>query len=642
MAAVWSYRHARAATLAAFVLGLAIVSWARPAGAAITFKRCAPGSTLQCGRLSVPLDRSGAAPGRVSLRIVRRPAAHPSGRAVFAFAGGPGQGAGDFAEDFAFNLGSALNRRDLVVVDQRGTGASGALDCRAVDRVSDLRRAGGAVRGCAAKLGRARAFYLTRDTVQDIEAVRSALGYGRISLFGVSYGTKVELAYAAAHPEHVERMVLDSVVTPDGPDPLLRESFAAVPRVLRELCSAAACKGVTSDPAGDLAALVRRIGGSALHGHVYTPAGRRRARSITAADVYSLLFAGDFAPILRAQFPSVVRSADRGDPAPLLRLFELLRPPAHPEPAELREFSTGLWLATVCGELRFPWDPSAREGSRRTGALAAVAALGPLAFSPFNAQTALDSPIVHMCEHWPETPGPTAQGDLSRVTAPTLLIDGRADLRTPLENARETAARLRSAQVVAVSRFGHSVVGGGPTQCPVKAMIDFLAGRKPASRCSGPGRLPIRALAPMSLRGVTPAGEVAGTSRARTFHAVELTLQDVASELDLTAENGGLRGGGFRVTLRGLEVRSLAYVPGVRVSGILDPGTWRGTLTVSGSAAARGRLRIGRRLAVSGTLAGRRVSGRYRLPVATGLGDGGGRAQPSVPVWTSFGAPGLE
>ena len=63
-------------------------------------------------------------------------------------------------------------------------------------------------------------FYGTRESAEDIESVRHALGVDRIALFGLSYGTKQTLAYAAAHPEHVDRLLLDSTVLPDGPDPL--------------------------------------------------------------------------------------------------------------------------------------------------------------------------------------------------------------------------------------------------------------------------------------------------------------------------------------------------------------------------------------------------------------------------------------
>ena len=78
--------------------------------------------------------------------------------------------------------------------------------------------------------------------MDDIDAVRRAVGVDKITLFGVSYGTKVALGYAAKYPQHVERLVLDSVVEPSGPGPFSEESFAAVPRVLRNLCLSG-CEG---------------------------------------------------------------------------------------------------------------------------------------------------------------------------------------------------------------------------------------------------------------------------------------------------------------------------------------------------------------------------------------------------------------
>src|SRR5206468_3314718 len=82
----------------------------------------------------------------------------------------------------------------------------------------------------------ARAFYTTRDSVEDFEALRKALGVDKVTLYGVSYGTKVAVAYAMAHPEHVESLVLDSVVDPTYSDPFDLEGLAALPRALTEVC----------------------------------------------------------------------------------------------------------------------------------------------------------------------------------------------------------------------------------------------------------------------------------------------------------------------------------------------------------------------------------------------------------------------
>jgi pimeloyl-ACP methyl ester carboxylesterase len=592
----------------------------------------------ECGNLTVPIDRSGGVPGTISLRVVRIQAQRPSSprKAVFAFAGGPGQGATPFATSFAADLARTQRTRDIVVFDQRGTGESGPLDCTDVDRVRDIREADAQVRACAQKLGAAAPFYTTQDTVADIESIRSELGYEQIGMFGVSYGTKVELAYAAAFPQRVERMVLDSVVQLEGPDPLLRDSFRAVPRVLRELCRSGFCRTVTSDPVADLVATVRRMANGPLTGNAYGVDGKKSRLSIDSAQLFTLLLIGDFERGLRGVVPSAVRSAAQGDNAPLLRLMKLIEPPPNPQAPELTEFSTGLWLATVCAELPFPWDPDAPESERRSQAIARVGGLDPAQFDPFANTTALTWDMIEMCENWPVSRRP-APGDLSRVTAPVLLVNGRSDLRTPLENARRMAALLPSSTVLGVKEVGHSAVGSDPTGCAQAAADDFLGGAQPEP-CSRPvERMRMRPLAPTDVNRLSPASGTSGR-RGRTVKAVDLTIHDIIDELDLFyAERGGLRGGRFNFDDDGDTVlRGLVYVPGVKVSGRLDSFSYQGTLRVSGSKAARGTLRIGRKGVVTGTLDGRAVKSRFKLPKPPeGLGDGGeGESrEPRVPTW---------
>jgi pimeloyl-ACP methyl ester carboxylesterase len=610
------------------------------AHAVIDMEPCFEESEVECGTFKVPIDRSGSVPGTIRLRVTRIPAPKPSGKkAVFAFAGGPGQGATGFTEQFGFVLRQALRTRDLIVFDQRGTGESGPLDCRAVDGVREIKRAVTEIRDCAQKLGATAPFYTTRDTVEDIEAVRAEFGYDKISLYGVSYGTKVELGYAATFPDRVERMVLDSVVALDGPDPLLRENFAAMPRIMSELCGAPGtrCRGVTADPVADLGAVGADMADGPLTGTVYTAKGRARTASIDASSVYTLLVIGDFESGLRALMPAAIASAALGDPAPLLRVGQLLRPVGIPQPPPLSEFSTGLWLATVCAEESFPWDPSTPPEQRRAEAEGRTASLGAGAFAPFNARAALDWDVIQMCQHWPSPTRAPIAGDLAKVTAPTLLVNGRADLRTPLETAERVAKQLPAASVLPVSRAGHSVVGG-QSECADVGTNGFLRGLTPPASCKGPRSLPIRPLAPTSITQVPRAPGVGGT-RGRVAKAIEVTVLDTLAELDLIFNDaGGLRGGSFRIGDRGIEFRDLVHVPGVVVSGAIDGNNWLGVLRVRGSAGIRGSIRIGKRVkgrnVVKGTLDGRRISTRFALPAPVdGLGDGEDRPGPRVPIW---------
>ena len=164
--------------LAAVVVALAAPTAAQ---AALRFERCG-GYGYQCARLSVPLDHSGAVPGRLSLRIQRlRSRIQPARGAVFVLAGGPGQSAtAAFAGDGAGLLYAAHRSRDAIVFDQRGTGLSGALRCRSLEEANLLDATTAAAR-CAAALGPKRGFYTSADTVEDMEAIRRELGVERIA-----------------------------------------------------------------------------------------------------------------------------------------------------------------------------------------------------------------------------------------------------------------------------------------------------------------------------------------------------------------------------------------------------------------------------------------------------------------------------
>ena len=298
-----------AALVAAAAVVLTVVA---PAQAQLRFKRCGSFG-YQCARVSVPLDHSGAVPGRISLFVKRiRARGRATRPPLIVLAGGPGQSAtAAFDGDALAVVYPAYRDRDLVVFDQRGTGRSGVLRCRRLER-ANLLEAGAAAGACAQALGPRRALYTSRDSVEDIERVRLALGAERIALYGTSYGTKVALGYALGHPGSLERLVLDSVVEPAGPNYLYLDTLAAVPRALRAVCRSG-CRAFTRDPVNDLQRLVRRMSSAPLRGRIVGAGGRARAAAMGRGDLFSVLLAGDFDPSLRGAFPGAVRSALAGD-----------------------------------------------------------------------------------------------------------------------------------------------------------------------------------------------------------------------------------------------------------------------------------------------------------------------------------------
>jgi len=415
---------------------------------------------FSCGELNVRLDPFGPAPGRLRLRVaVSDVAVAPRGVLVF-LTGGPGQPAVPFVPRITGRMGAARRGYRLVMFDQRGTGA-GALNCPALQQqmgASDLMvPTPAAVRSCAAAIGPSRRYFATADTVADIEALRIALGVPRLALDGVSYGSYVAERFALAYPAQVSRLVLDSVVPSWNVDPLQLASMRQTAVVLRAVCAAQRC---ASDPADDLAAVVRRYhDGPAL------------------LDTLVTMSVGD------PSFPGVpafLHAAAERRPAELNTLIAVIHADDTATPGEL---SQGLHVSALCGDMQMPWGGPGTPMAARPAALArSVARLRPAQVWPFDKATAAGNGIIQTCLYWPPSPAPPVamapRADLPRV--PVLLLAGGHDLATPLAGARAQAALAPDGRLFVVPLAGHSIqtrAAGNPAQAEV---AQFLAGQ-PAS-----------------------------------------------------------------------------------------------------------------------------------------------------------------
>jgi pimeloyl-ACP methyl ester carboxylesterase len=595
--------------------------WSATAQAQIEWKPCAATNEVACGHLTVPVDPSGAIPGTITLAMRRH--LSPVGNAkdaVIALAGGPGQSAIPFMSDFTQILGPIVSTRDLIVFDQRGTGLSHPLSCAAFEHLKQGTTPL-AVSTCAGQIGQTRGLYTTADTVADIEAIRQAGGYEKLVLYGTSYGTKVAERYAQEYPSHVEALVLDSVVPPSGRDAFQEPTFAAVSRILRQLCSAGACAHITPEPVADLARLVKRIGGGSLHGRFIDGQGHAEPARVFTNDLLGILMEGDFDPILRAEFPAAVRSAVDGDTAALVRLLARADSGEEDEGEEnLSEgFDSPLYYSTICEESVFPWNRSSSPKARLREALVALRALPASAFAPFTQANALSLSDVVPCASWPfASTGPEVD-EAPFPNVPTLILSGADDLRTPTSGAREVAAQIPDAQLLVVPNTGHSVLGSDPTSCAHNALQALFEG-KPVQQCknrTAPALALPTPLPPRSLSAVPLARGSRGKT-GLTLDAAVLTLADCDRQLLVTllgqasseslqgpsVRAGGLLAGWCGIANGTQTLHDYSYVPGVTLSGKVSAGVTK--LSIGGSAAARGTITITRG-ALSGVLAGRRV-----------------------------------
>ncbi len=618
-------RLSAAISAAVALAGLA----AAPTHAALALQPCAQSNQFACGSLSVPLDPSGATPGSLTLVIHRHRAPVGESRsAVIALAGGPGQAAVPITEEFTEILGPVIATRDLIVFDQRGTGASQPLSCHAFEASTQFRSLGAAISSCATQLGPSRAFYTSLDTVADIEAIRIAGGYEKLVLYGTSYGTKVAELYAEEHPEHVEALVLDSVVPPNGPEALNRATFAAIPRVVRSLCARGVCAHVTHEPLADLTKVLAKLRHGPLRGRVIGADGHAQTVVIHSQELLGELIAGDLAPVLRAELVTSVRAAAEGDTAPLAALL------GRGEAAAGEGIDLPLYFATTCEEELFPWNRSAPAAKRLAEARAAIRALPAGATRPFGTSDMLALSDIQACAYWPfATPAPVVAG-ASLPNVPTLILSGADDLRTPTANAQSVAAQIPDAHILVVPDTGHSVLTTEPTSCARKALLAQFAGRpiKPCHVGSPPRALRPPPLPPTRLASVTPEKGYSGRT-GRTLHALALTLADVGRQLGLQLieivgsgqtigfailRSGGLRAGWLRYANGTLALHGYSYVPGMTISGTINGE--EAHIEIGGHAAAHGDLRLGHHRTLIGELDGEGVkigTGEIRSGVAS-------------------------
>ncbi len=580
---------------------------------------------LQCGTLDVPFDRADPAIGNIALAVQRVPASAPRVGVIVLLAGGPGQPALPAFDEMLAPLARepSLRGYELVAFDQRGTGQSGGLVCPGEEPSNTSESA--YIGSCGSALGPTRIFYSSQESVEDLDALRQALGGTPLSLFAVSYGGRVAGIYAREHPQDVARMVLDSPSPVTGSSPLDSQRLLALRRVLDQgICGAGACRSFSSDVYADLARLVAKLHRSPLHTKIYNSHGRLQPATVTETSLLQLLTALDLSPAVRELAPAAIASAVHGYVEPLARLTRSLRSNAPgsgliptstvtstsglldgtPWASELPEsdsvISMPLFAATYCRENEMPWSSESPPAGRTTIMHHWLASLPAGSTAPFAPATVAAQSALTLCIDWPATP-PAPPTPTGVSAAPTLILSGDDDLRTPYEQDLTVAAGYGEGQLLRVPGVGHSTVSTDSTGCAKRAMIEFLtAGQAPAScpASKEPGALPLPPASLGDLRPLPSHSPLVG----RVTAAVAITLEDFEGQIDVGGPSGGLRGGYWRLDFPDLIVHDFVDVHGVSISG---------TVTSKGAHfTVHGRLNgilIQKGLDVTGRLGGKRV-----------------------------------
>jgi pimeloyl-ACP methyl ester carboxylesterase len=430
---------------------------------------CADQPGFTCSTLTVPLDHQGQIPGTLDLQVAMADNADaPKGTLLF-LTGGPGQpGVPTITRMATQRLPELSKNYRFVMIDQRGTGEFGALQCpqlQAQTGSSDIAApTPAAIKECSDILGNRRGLYGTEQTVADYESLREALGVPKMVLDGVSYGSFTAARYAAVHPTHVNKVVLDSVlphVDPNGDDGLYVTGLHAQARVLRDACATAPACGY--DPADDLAWDVR---------HRSAADGVRIFDAIVSYEFVDPSYRDPNPPGLppgHGDLIGALHAARHGDDSGLNTILTDFKPGGDP----VESYSSGLHIDAFCSDAVYPWGHSDAPLRTRPARLALGLARIPASrFWPYTRATSAGSGFTQECLRWKARPSAEPPARLPNV--PVLLVNGDHDLSTPMEWAAEEAAHAPKAKLVIVKGASHSIQNRERGHSGRDAVISFL------------------------------------------------------------------------------------------------------------------------------------------------------------------------
>lgn len=411
----------------------------------------------QCGRLSVPENPERPEARQVNLNILRLPAiaSSPKPDPLFVFAGGPGQAATELVDRLPALFRKVNLERDVVFVDQRGTGQSNPLDCAADENVDfslsteeSFARQEAQLRECLASYDADLRYYTTPFAIDDINGVREALGYSRINLWGGSYGTRAALIYMRRHPESVRTAVLDSVapVAIQLPHHTSRDADDALRRLFSVCEQQPACRQRYPDLAGTTRKLIRELDRSPRMLELEHPLTGKELRVRLSGELFAgLIRLGLYQRELGPMLPLIVSSAAQGDFRPLAPLLTFTEQVSD-------SMSVGMQQTILCAE----------DLRRRAPVLAErdpILQLNPV------------EQMQQVCEFWPEGILPEGYFEPVASDTPVLLLSGELDPVTPPRWGDLAAETLGNSLHVRVPGAHHMA---GYSGCVDDLIVDFI------------------------------------------------------------------------------------------------------------------------------------------------------------------------
>ena len=423
-----------------------------------------------CGTFKVFENRETKQGRQIDLRIVVLPALSRDVKPdpVFFLAGGPGQGAAELARGLRELFRRVQAERDIVLVDQRGTGKSHPLKCESEsDTLKDvnendltgLDRLKKCMQGYNADLR----LYTTPIAMDDLDDVRAFLGYDKINIYGGSYGTRAALVYLRQHEDRVRSVIIDGVAPPDMRLPLFfaRDAQRALDLLLTDCARDPQCNAQYPNLSQRLRALVERLEKAPVKTRLTHPrTGIEDDVTVNAQLIAGTLFGSLYSPLAASLIPAIIERAERNDFQGMLALAMINSGLAD-------NMALGMQLSVVCAEdfpRITPDDIAAQSKATIFG--------GHLMEARMKA-----------CEFWPRGTVPDNYYDPVNSSVPALILSGELDPVTPPGWGDIAAKTLPNSKHFIAPGTGHGVLGTGCGMRIIKEFIDEASAQNLDTGC---------------------------------------------------------------------------------------------------------------------------------------------------------------
>lgn len=414
----------------------------------------------RCGTIQVTENPKESSSRPLGLRVAVIRAVNQEGARdpLFILSGGPGQAATEFYASMPGAFTRIQRDRDIVLVDQRGTGGSNALNCEFPDEDAvaqmSVEQIQALTKACLSSLPGDPVYYTTSVAVQDLDRVRAALGYEQINLYGISYGTRVAQHYLRRYPARVRTAILDGVVPPQrvlGVDSAL-QAQRALDLIFERCRSDEHCRDAFDDPAEDFAVLRIQLRKAPAEVSFPDPVTATLTRTpVRLVDLQMTVRLMSYASEQAAVLPLLLhQAAARGNLAPLAAQSRMIE-------EQIEDvLAVGMHNAVVCTE-----DAPYFAQAKPDRAALQKSYLGTLQ---------LDM-LEQICAVWPRG---VIDGDFHSPLdsqTPALLLSGSADPVTPPIYADEALRGLHRGIHVVLEGQGHGQLARG---CVPNLMAQFL------------------------------------------------------------------------------------------------------------------------------------------------------------------------